>query len=118
MSKSRPGRVVGSKVGGMQGGIDDLSKVFNDRGRDITYWREIPQALIGFEQDEKAEFGNRAFGGAMGKKTFLRSWCVDISQIFHRKDSLKPGIRGSLNSSHSFVFLLSTLLLQRCIDFC
>jgi hypothetical protein len=73
----------------MQGWINELGEMLDDGGRHIAKRDEITQPLIGFEQDEKAEFRHRAFCRTMGQKAFLRSWRVDLNQIFRRQDSFE-----------------------------
>lgn len=103
----------------MQGWINDLGEMLDDGGRHIAEGDEIAQPLIGFEQDEKAEFRHRAFGGTMGQKAFLGGWRVNLRQIFRRQDPLEPGVSRPLNGGQRFLLsLLLSLLLQSCIDFC
>ena len=77
--------------------INELGDMLDNGSRNLTQGNEAPQALIRFEEHEKAQLGDTAFGGTQRQKTFLWSRCIDLSQIFRREVSLEARIGRSLN---------------------
>jgi hypothetical protein len=59
-------------------GINELGDMLDNGSRNLAEENEAPQALLRFEQYEKAHLSDTAFGGTSSQKPFRMGGCIDL----------------------------------------
>ena len=95
-----PATIVPVQIREIEVRINEPGDMLANGNGNLTDENEAPQALIRFEQHQKADLGETAFGGTSREKAFTRGGGIDLGQVFCRQISLEAGIGCSFNRRH------------------
>jgi len=120
MPLPRSAAIVAIQLRDIEGGINELGNMLENRNGNLAEGKETTQALKGFEQHKKSYLSNTAFGGTGRQKAFCRGGGIDLGQVFRGQVWLEAGIRCSFNRRDGARGFATTgsFQLDTTIDFC